>query len=148
MISSFDEKLIDTYDHFIFIKGMLSAYNFNYYEGMKDDDMGIEYYCDKYDGDTVFVASSVISPGLVDDCHSNGKSVGVFIAQMDVENQSLFQWFEKIGVDVVIADKPEITPSYFRKHSGGSFWKVFFTLILLGSLSYAAYYVYKNKEKL
>jgi len=54
---------------------------------------------------------------------------------------------EKIGVDVVIADKPEITPSYLRKHSGGSFWKFFFTLILLGSLSYAAYYVYKNKKK-
>jgi len=67
---------------------------------------------------------------------------------MDVENQSMFQRLEEIGVDVVIADKPEITPSYLRKHNGGSFWKFFFTLILLGSLSYAAYYVYKNKEKL
>ena len=58
---------------------------------------------------------------------------------------------EKIGVDAVIADKPEITPSYLRMHSGGSFWKVFFILFCFGSIGYGAYYVFKksdNREKL
>ena len=65
MISSFDEKLMNNYDDSLFMKGILAAYNFNYYEGLKNDDLGIDHYCN-VEGDMVFVASSVVSPGLVE----------------------------------------------------------------------------------
>ena len=41
MISSFDEELMFKYDSILFANGILSTYNFNYYEGMNYDDLGI-----------------------------------------------------------------------------------------------------------
>ena len=63
---------MNSYDHQIWTSGVLSGYNFNYGEGMDDDDKGIDHYA-SVRGDTVFVASSVISPGLVSECHIFGK---------------------------------------------------------------------------
>ena len=87
MISSFDEKILNRWDSRIFTVGMLSAYNFNINEGMEGDDRGIDYYASII-GDTVFVASTVVSPGLVSECHIFGKQVGVFIAQK-YDNETL-----------------------------------------------------------
>ena len=94
-----------------------SAYNYNYYEGLgESDEIGIDGYA-KSEGDYVFVASSVVSSALVHECHQNQKIVGVFISEMDTESAALYGLLEKIGVDIVISNDPENTPSFKRTHS-------------------------------
>lgn len=53
-------------------------------------------------------------------------------------------------MDILIADNPEITPSYLRMHSNnfGGFIKFLFVLCCLGSCVYCGKFAYENKEKI
>ena len=96
--------------------GIYQGYNYNYFEGMNNDDIGIQGYADSL-GDFVFVASSVISPALIEECHKKKKIVGVFTSQSDSESKAFFDRLEKLGVDIVLTSNPENTPSFIRSHN-------------------------------
>ena len=78
-ISSFDIEFMNKWHNTAYEKNIFLTYNYNYFEGQEADELGIDEYCDSR-GDVIMVASSVISPGLVKQCHRRNKVVGVWVS--------------------------------------------------------------------
>lgn len=86
------------------------GYIYNYYEGLHGDDLGIDGYAQS-PGEYVIVCSSVLCPALVLKVHKMGKQVGVWAGENVNENERFYEMLDSFGVDFVISNNPEETPS-------------------------------------
>ena len=145
-LSSFDSDFLDDNIDYVTMRGIRLAYNYNYFEGMQNDDIGIEGYAAS-EGQIVMVASSVFSPGIVKACHDEGKLVGVWMSTNQTEDTTYYNWLQDKGVDIVISNHPELTPSYIEAHpSHPGFW-FFFSICLFISMCFGGYKFIKKESK-